>query len=244
MKLGIVQLIDPFYVKLPGDTFRRASVVGQFCWTPVTHLDPIPRILDVERADPQEHYATKFSIRNMMDIDFKKKTRLPIKALLLRETEELVIHRAKHRPAIIVSGEITIFDDVNVLLRQIGKKHLQEESLIVAPLYSVEAGDHEGGFPPVMVARTRALMYKQFFFCPKGNSPLTGDSIMRLDRLQTVIPNYPAFIPEPFSLSAESLGVLMAMLRSLFGAKEEPEFNALKELVFESLPDEAKLNQA
>jgi hypothetical protein len=36
----------------------------------------------------------------------------------------------------------------------------------------------------------------------------------------------------------------MAMLRSIFGAKEEPEFGALKELVFESLPDEAKLNHA
>jgi hypothetical protein len=200
--------------------------------------------LDVERFDPQEHYATKFSIRNMTDGDFKKKTRLPIKALSLRETEDLVIHRAKRRPVVIVSGENTIFDDVNTLLLQIGRKHLQEESLIVAPLYSVESGDHEGGFPPVMVARIRALMYKQFFFCPKGNSPLTSDSIMRLDRLQTIIPNYPAYIPEPYSLSTEVLGVLMAMLRSLFGAKEEPEFEALKALVFESLPDEAKLNHA
>ena len=66
--MGIVQLIDPFYMKLPGDTFRRASIVGQFCWVPVTHLDPIPRILDVERADPQEHYATKFSIRLKGDV--------------------------------------------------------------------------------------------------------------------------------------------------------------------------------
>jgi hypothetical protein len=240
--LGIIQLIDPFYVKLPYDTFRRASVVGQFCWIPVTHLDPIPRILDVERADPQEHYATKFSIRNMTDGDFKKKTRLPIKALSLRETEELVIHRAKRRPAIIISGETTIFDDIKMLLQQMRRKHLQEENLIVAPLYSVESGDHEGGFPPVMVARIRALMYKQFFFCPRGNSPLTSDSIMRLDRVHAVIPNYPAYIPEPYSLSTEALGVLMAMLRSLFGAKEEADFEALKELVFESLPDEAKLN--
>ena len=238
--MGIVQLIDPFYMKLPADTFRRAGVVGQFCWVPVTHLDPVPRILDVERVDPQEHYATKFSIRNMTNGDFKKKTRLPIKALSLRETEDLVIHRAKRRPVVIVSGENTIFDDVNTLLLQIGRKHLQEESLIVAPLYSVESGDHEGGFPPVMVARIRALMYKQFFFCPKENSPLTADSIMRLDRLHAVIPNYPAYIPEPYSLSAEALGVLMAMLRSLFGAKEEADFEALKTLVYESLPDEAK----
>jgi hypothetical protein len=238
--LGIVQLIDPFYVKLPVDTFRRTSVVGQFCWVPVTHLDPIPRLLDVERADPQEHYATKFSIRNMTDGDFKKKTRLPIKALSLRETEELVIHRAKRRPAIIISGETTIFEDVKTLLQQMGRKHLQQDNLIVAPLYSVESGDHEGGFPPVMVARIRALMYKQFFFCPRGNSPLVTDSIMRLDRLHAIVPNYPAYIPEPYSLSAEALGVLMAMLRSLFGAKEEPELKTLKDLVFESLPDEAK----
>lgn len=87
-------------------------------------------------------------------------------------------------------------------------------------------------------------MYKQFFFCPRENSPLVTDSIMRLDRLHAVVPNYPAYIPEPYSLSPEALGVLMAMLRSLFGAKEEPEFNTLKELVFDSLPDEARLNQA
>jgi hypothetical protein len=91
-----------------------------------------------------------------------------------------------------------------------------------------------------MVARIRALMYKQLFFCPKENSPLTADSIMRLDRLYAVVPNYPAYIPEPYSLSAEALGVLMAMLRSLFGAKEEADFEALKTLVYESLPDEAK----
>jgi hypothetical protein len=196
--------------------------------------------LDVERADPQEHYATKFSIRNMTDGDFKKKTRLPIKALSLRETEELVIHRTKRRPAIIISGESTIFDDVKTLLRQMGRKHLQQESLIAAPLYSVESGDHEGGFPPVMVARIRALMYKQFFFCPRENSPLTTDSIMRLDRLHAVVPNFPAYIPEPYSLGVDALGVLMAMLRSLFGAKEEADFEALKTLVYEFLPDEAK----
>ena len=95
-----------------------------------------------------------------------------------------------------------------------------------------------------MVARIRALMYKQSFFCPKGNSPLIADSIMRLDRLHAVGPNYPTYIPEPYSLSAGALGVLMSMVRSLFGAKEEAEFEALKKLVFESLPDEAKLNQA
>jgi hypothetical protein len=27
-------------------------------------------------------------------------------------------------------------------------------------------------------------MYRQFFFCPKVNSPLTSDSVARLDRLQ------------------------------------------------------------
>jgi hypothetical protein len=172
--------------------------------------------------------------------DFKRKTRLPIKTLELRETEELVIHRAKCRPAIIISGENTIFDDVKIQLQEVGRRHLQQDNLIVAPLYSVESGDHEGGFPPVMVARIRALMYKQFFFCPKRDSPLTADSIMRLDRLHAVIPIYPAYASEPYSLSADALGVLMAMLRSLFGAKEEADFEALKALVLESLPDGAK----
>ena len=48
------------------------------------HPEVIPRILDVERADPKEHFATRFEIRRYNErVDFRKKDRLPIKMLNL-----------------------------------------------------------------------------------------------------------------------------------------------------------------
>jgi len=177
----------------------------------------------------------------MQNNDFRKKTRLPIKMLSLRETEELVICKAKKRPGVIVSADFTIFDDINHELRKLGRKHLQEEDIITVPLYEIETEEHTGGFPPVMTARIRALMYNQFFFCPKTDFGLINNSIVRLDRIQVIKPIYPAYEPKQFALSPEALAVLMGMVRSLFGAEEEKDQRALKDLLIESLPDEAKI---
>jgi len=121
--MGITQIIDPFYQSLDLRALKNKSVVGQFCWIASHHIDKIPRILEVERADPKELYATTFKLRNMSDSDFRKKTRLPIKSLTLHETEELVIHRAKKRLAVTVAAENTIFDDIKEVVA--GREHLQ-----------------------------------------------------------------------------------------------------------------------
>jgi hypothetical protein len=239
--MGITQLIDPFYISLPADTYRRTPLVGQFCWIPAPHLDPIPRILEVERFRPEEHYASKFDLRNMEDKDFTKKTKLPIKMLSLRETEELIVSKAKRRPAVIVSAACTIFDDVAAELKKLGRKHLQEEDIIVLPLYEIETDEHSGGFPPVMTARIKALMYSQFFFCPKSKLGLLNDSIARLDRIQVIRPIHPTYEPKKFALSPEALGLLMAMLRLLFGGEEDKDMKALKDLAYEYAPKEARI---
>jgi hypothetical protein len=162
--VGISQIIDPFYKLLDPLKAKRERVIGQICWVPITHLDKIPRVLDVERADPTEHYATKFKIRNMTDQDFKKKSRLPIKALNLRETEELIVARAKLRLAIIVATDKnTTFSDFQ---REFSKNHLQEENILIVPLYGVESVNHSGGYPQRMVARVKAMYYRQLFYCP------------------------------------------------------------------------------
>ena len=236
--MGITQIVDEFYIDLPLETFRRSPTVGQLCWVPSVHIDPIPRILEVERADPQEHYATRFEIRNMTKDDFKQKQRLPIKSLSLHSTEELIVHKAKRRPAIAISSEHTIFDDVSQILRRLGRRHLQQDNILVVPLYSVETEEHEGGFPPIMAARTRALMYKQFFFCPRNNDPLTDDSVARLDRLQVVVPIHPVYMPTQVALSPESLAILLGQLRFLFGGEEE-DFDVVRQLAMEALPEEA-----
>jgi len=237
--MGITQIIDPFYQPLDLKALQKKPVVGQFCWITAHHIDKIPRIMEVERADPTEHFATKFQIRNMTDQDFRKKEKLPIKMLALRETEELIIHKAKKRLAITVAAENTIFDDVKAVVSQ--REHLQEENILALPLYGIESGGHEGGFPSVMVARIKALMYRQFFYCPYVSS--VYEAVVRLDRIQSVIPHHPGWIPVGVGLSEEALGVLMAMLREYFGAPEDEYMNTLRDLVQGALPEDAEALQ-
>ncbi len=248
--MGIVQVIDPFYVTLPEDSFRRTPTPGQLCWIVAPHIFPIPKIMEVERADPQEHFATKFRIRDVNpSVDFKKKNRLPIKALALRDTEELLVQRTKIRPAIVVGVGTTRFSDVAKALLQMGLEHLQHGSIVTVPLFGVQTTEHPGGFPPVMVARVRGLMYRQFFFCPQAGSPLTGDSMARLDRIQVVIHESspgvksPGYEPTQCALSPDALGVLMGMLRSQFGSTSEQHLETVRSLAMEAIPDSAKPKQ-
>jgi len=237
--MGITQIIDPFYQPLDLKALKNRPVVGQFCWIAAAHIDKIPRIMEVERADPTEHFATNFKIRNMTDQDFRNKGKLPIWSLTLRETEELLIQKAKKRLAITVAAENTFFEDIKEDV--LGREHLQEDNILVLPLYGVESAGHEGGFPPIMVARIKSLMYRQFFYCP-FKSPVY-EAVVRVDRIQPVIPLYPGWTPEGIALSSETLGVLMAILCEYFGATRDGDLKALRELAQEALPEEAKLPQ-
>ena len=237
--MGITQLIDPFYQSLDLKALKNRPVVGQFCWIAAPHLDKIPRIMEVERDNPTEHYATKFKIRSMTGQDFRRKQKLPIWSLTLRETEELFVQKAKKRLAITVAAENTVFNDVKEAVA--GREHLQEENILVLPLYGIESAGHEGGFPPAIVARIKALMCRQFFYCPY-KSPVY-EAVVRLDRIQPMIPHHPGWTPENIALSDESLGVLLGMLREYFGAPQDEDMKVLREITQDALPPEAKIPQ-
>jgi hypothetical protein len=198
--MGITQVIDSFYQSFDLEALQNRPIVGQFCWIAAPHIDKIPRIMEVARENDTEHYATRFTIRNLTDQDFRKKQKLPIMRLTLRETEELLIQKAKKRLAITVAAENTLFGDVNEKLA--GREHLQEENILVLPLYGIESAGHETGFPPVMIARIKALMYRQFFYCPH-KAPVY-EAVVRLDRIQSVIPHYSGWEPTNIALSGEA----------------------------------------
>src|SRR5437870_447309 len=94
--MGVTQLIAPFYRQLDPKTFRSQFESGQIAWVPTPFAADIPQIMEVERESPDDHFASKFQIRNMKESDFRKKQKL----LNLGETEELVVARSKLRPCI------------------------------------------------------------------------------------------------------------------------------------------------
>jgi hypothetical protein len=242
--MGITQLIDPFYVDIPSDVFKNTPTTGQLCWIPSPQPDIIPQIFEIQRADPTEHQIGKFVIRNVRETDFLRKDELPIYKLRLRLHEELMIQKAKRRPAIVLSTSNTMFQDINHLLTAQGKKHLQRDSIFAIPIFGIERTDHPGGFPPIMTARIKALMYNQFFFCPRTcpGMEFIEEGVARLDRLQIVFPGHRAsYNPLSIRLSDDALGVLMNMLcvwLCIKGAPDDQKYlSGLKELLKATLPD-------
>ncbi len=221
----------------------RGFGVGQFVWCPVPHLEEVPRILEVERATSETHYASKFEIVQMTSGHFRKKQKLPIKLLSLGETEELLISKAKKRPCVIVACDNTAFADAPLVAELKKRRHLQDSSMILAPIYGLATPEDEKGFPPIMAARVKAFLYRQFFYlpkvCPKTKVSFDKEGIARLDRLFAASPTR-GVEPMDIKLSEEPLLLLMAVVRERFGGKEDENLKTVRELLFEALPEDAR----
>jgi hypothetical protein len=216
--------------------------VGHLVWAPVPHLEEVPRILEVERAGSTEHFASKFSIVQIRDTHFRRKQKLPIKLLSLGETEELLISKAKKRPCVVVCAENTKFED-DKLKAEIGRRrHLQDQSMLLAPVYGTASNEMLDGFPPIMTARIRALLYAQFFYlperCPKTKIALPREGIVRFDRIFAATPNR-GLSPMDIRIAKEPLALLLAVLRERLGGAKDENLGLVRELLRELLPDEA-----
>lgn len=225
--------------------FEKASGVGvgHLVRCPVPHLDEVPRILEVERASSEAHYASKFRVVEMDGGHFRSKQKLPIKALSLHDTEELLISKAKKRPCVIVACHNTSFKDTVATAEIKKRRHLQDNSMMLAPLYGTASPEDVGGFPPKMVARIRAFLYNQFFYlprtCPKTKVNLEKESIVRLDRLFPASPNRGVETMD-IKLSAEALALLTAMLRERFGAPPDGNLTTVRQILYETLPEDCR----
>lgn len=228
----------------PGEFFDTAGPndfrPGQFCQVVVPYIDPIPKILDVERKNPEEHEQVKFELRpgNRVD-DFRKRDRiLPIKNLNLRSHEELLVQRAKRRPGIILSANnMDRYPEMDRVLRQMGKKHLQEDITFVLPCYGVQNELDGYGFPPAMVSRIRCLMYRQFFYFP-GNDEVE-EGIIRLDRIRIVVgKDYAAIRCLKTCLSEEVFPILQSLFIYCLTGTENCELQALRSLTMAAFPAE------
>lgn len=221
--------------------------VGHFVWCPVPHLDEVPRILEVERASSETHYATKFEIIQMTGDHFKTKRKLPIKALALGDTEELLISKAKKRPCLVVACNNTAFKDGVIATELKGRRHLQDNSMILAPIYGSATPEDDKGFPPIMVARIRAFLYNQFYYlpkgCPKTKISFEKEGVVRLDRLFPASPNR-GVTPANKKLSTEPLVLLMAVLRERFGAPPDDDLKVVREILYETLPEDCRPKSA
>jgi hypothetical protein len=235
--MGIRQLYSSkeYYTRIDPKLFKS----GQICWIITPQIDTIPRILAVKRDDPEEHGEFKFKLKNVdPDNDFRahRERTLPLKYLRLESTEELLVQKAKKRPAIIISSDLDIYPEITKILKQDGKRHLQEDSLFLLPCYGTETIEDRRGFPQEMVTRICCLLYRQFFYLPQC-SPLKEDSIVRLDRIQVVIDRHRAAIePTDLCLSEELMSILSSLFMFCITGIEENDFAEIRSMIKESYP--------
>ena len=215
---------------------KKSFCIGQLCWVPIPILNKIPKILDLERSKPTSHDSVNFVLRdaNKSD-DFRKRDRsLPIKYLQLQSDEELLVYRAKKRPSVIVASGMDILPSFEPLLKHKGKRHLQENSLFVIPVYSICREDYGSGFIKEMIPLIERLVYRQFFYIPASKEFTEG--VARFDRISIVIDRGPsAIIPSSVCLGKEALAILNDMLLFCLSGKESEELIALKEIFQEDL---------
>lgn len=234
--MGILQLYPPsqFFIPIPPREFRP----GQFCFVVTPHIDPVPRILDVERSSPEEHNAVNFELRNAnRRTDFRTRDRiLPLKNLNLKSNEELLTQKAKKRLGVIVSSGVDVFPEIGRLLRHKGKSHCQEDSLFVIPAYSIESETSVSGFPAEMVARIRCLIYRQFFYFP--GSSIFREGVARFDRIQVISGRDPSAIePLDIALSQDVFTLFLAMFVYCVTGIEDNDLAATRALVRDALPE-------
>lgn len=235
--MGILQVFDNFYEDVPTGT---KPTPGHIFWIPTPNVDEVPRILDVERADPTEHEVSSYEIKEIERHHFTRRERLPIKRLNLGDTEELLIAKAKKRPAVIIAS--TVSDDIDTLPDGQQKrlaKHLEKPCYLVAPLYSTATMMDPGTFGPTLVARIRALQYFHFFCLPDQNRPDRPGSIVRLD---LIFPTYLGRGCETMgkSIHEEPFEVLLSQFSILSGAVYREPYDLVKELVQDALPEGLK----
>jgi hypothetical protein len=228
--MSITQLYnkDEFYTATDPKDFR----IGQICWVPIPNPDPIPRILDVQRNNPEEHEEVKFELRlgNQRN-DFKTRDRsLPIKYLNMRSDEELLAQTCKKRTSIILASGVDCYPEITNILKQKGKKHQQQDCMFVIPCYSVQVEEYGTGFIQQIVERTKCLMYRQFFYLYPWND--TKDLIARFDRIQVVIDRSPASIePTNVCLSEEIFNLFLSMFIFCISGKTNKLLDDVKDLV-------------
>lgn len=233
---SLADYYEPFY-KSTG----QEKQAGQIVFCPVAQIERRPYIADAVRSDAKEHRSADIEIRRFDETkDYKEKDRLPIAALPnLRDRSELVISINKVRPAVIL-GEVGDVDPNKLPEGWQKRKALNafDAQYIVAPIYSLGTSLDPRAFGPVMAARVRASMYKEFMYIPQHEPVLKYDSVCRLDHT-FLSPLTCGINFRDLWLSDEVFEFLFQHFFWMLGKEPEDEFMEIRNMLLEGLPEEA-----
>lgn len=214
--------------------------VGQIVYAPVPDTDPRHKVADVLRSNVTAHDSAELRFRAVDDnTDFRQKPgRLPLAALKLGDTEELLVTKGKQRPCIVLAKSEGVATATLPEGEQRNKgQHAFRLIYCVAPLFSCSTGTKATAFGPMMAARIKCLMYPEFVYLTKKEPALDCDSIVRLDRLfcthlQCATRAQNAFVSDSL------LEIAWSQIRMMAGEQPSDTFLELRELMLATLPKE------
>ena len=178
---------------------------GQLLWAFVPHLDQEPLLLVSEgRTSPTDHTRALYTIEPLKTNSPPRQPILPVAALPNFPGEVRTVHRAKQRPAVVISVGGS---HVPRPLRTGGARWQTSPTMLIAPYYGIDRSGTRGGWKPEFVQRIRRCEYPQYMWdrLPLGR---TDESILRLDHLQPIGTHPNAYEITPYCLSDEAMKIL------------------------------------
>ncbi len=199
---SIQELAAPWWEKDSNKDYRRGRLIRAY----LPHVDQIPRCLNINgRSESTVHNKIEYSISPLRVNSPPKKPALPSAALpALYGKEVYTVHKAKKRPAIIISeGGV----DIPNALRAGKPKWQTAPTILVAPCYGGDEGENRSGFNPDFVKKLYDCEFPQFIV---DTLPVGGvkESIIRLDHIQPIGKHHDSVEFTEYCLSEEALKII------------------------------------
>ncbi len=173
--------------------------------------------------DQQLHIASNFNIATNPPDAFRKI--LPYSYPPLKTEEEFIALKAKKRPVVLIQPPDPSLAQVPKVSMGIKvERHL----CVVAPVFGLTNPEGYSRASDEFLGRVRRLEYPQFLFLTKGG-PVTEDSLVRLDELQSVaIQNLEH---TGSSLSADATSIFRSQVSFFMGGSDGGDFAKCRELL-------------
>jgi hypothetical protein len=216
---------ENFYKKLPlgyHSHFSFGQIFRTQAYYPHENLQlwrPIP-----DPNEPTKTIASAFQIVAAGQDAFRRT--IPLAAPKLETNEEFIVVRAKVRPVLLVVPELPPLG----VQAQGYRGKIQRRRCLVAQIFGL--ADTKTGiaeFSPTFVDRVRKMEFPELMFLAHNTGPLSVDSLLRLDELQSVFT--PHLEPTQYSLGDEAIDVLQGQVQYLMSRQGPSRYTELRELL-------------
>ncbi|OVE80580.1 hypothetical protein BVY03_05815 [bacterium K02(2017)] len=193
---------------------------GDLIWAHLPHIDQVPKELIItNRSDPTSHTRAEAEIRSINCQSNKQQLDIPVAAFPCIEGEIYTVHRSKMRPCVVVSIGGS---NVNSLRTTGQAKYQTSKTLLVAPYYGTKGGTSRGGWPDILLERSRHCEYPQYMWdiLPVNKNII---SILRFDHIQPLSTLKGVSRRTNYSLSQNALKIFDSWLVWLFSNYLKPD---------------------